>query len=789
MSLRIKFLLLFLFVGLMPLGLVGGYSLVRVGDAVRSSTHQNLESLGMEVGREIQRVVNEAYNAIHLLAQNQVLLSDAGMAELSAELARTDRFYPIIKDLTLLDLSGEVRASVHHFFRGNWTSTSWYRQARSGESLLSNVHALLHPYQVVMTVAVPVRGADNGAVRNVLIGQIAMERVWDIIHEVSLGPGGQARIVDNRGLVVASSASDEEILRPLAFPQLAESIISEGAGVTQITVGTKRVAAYLPVDQSQDLIRTNWHIVLTQPVAEAYSVMDRLREGLLWNALLSLLTVLLLAALISQHISRRIFALVQGTQRLGDGDFDTHLDDLGKDEIGDLGRALNRTADALTAYDREIRHYQQNLQELVDSRTADLQAMNLLLKQEVEERRRVENERGLLGEQLRQSQKMEAVGTLAGGIAHDFNNMLQAIASHVQLLQKHHRTSGSESVILDPLVKIDTTVSKAKELVDRLLTFSRRGDSRQMRINLNKEVRDVVALLQHTLPRVVQIEVRLEPELADVQADPVQMEQVLVNLANNARDAMPKGGTLLLQTENVVLNAEDARYLGLAPGRHVRLTVADTGNGMDEETRQHIFEPFFTTKDIGKGTGLGLSMVYGIVQDHKGAVTCSSKPGEGATFMILLAALAADTPADFDSGASASKCNGKPVDLSGTEVILVVDDEEMIREATSELLTGYGYTVIQSGDGRQALERYTRDQERIALVITDVGMPGMGGEALLAELRKLNPRAKVIISSGYAGIRDNQAFQAASGMISKPFALNDLLRLVRQVLDHPNPDT
>ncbi|WP_051434495.1 response regulator [Desulfonatronum lacustre] len=800
MALRTKVLLLFLLVGLTPLGILGGFSLLRVDDAVRSSTQMQLVSLATEVGREIHRAVNDAGNAIYLLAENPVLVSErATMNELAAELGKTDRFYPMILDLTLLDLDGEVRTSVHHSYRGAWASTSWFQGARDGDRLVSNVHAQLHPYQVVMTVAVPVRELKDGPVRGVLVGQIAMERIWEIVSQVSFGPEGRTRLVDHRGLVVASSFSDEEVLRPLPLTDLVESVGERESWVGHINTDMEKVAVVAPVDGvSQELIQTGWSLVLTQPTARAYPALARLRMGLGMSALLSLVMVVMLAALLSGHVKRRISTLVQATRRLGQGVFDVPLPDLGRDEIGELGRALNRTADALAASDQEIKHYQAHLQELVDSRTADLQAANEYLRREVEERRRVEEERERLGEQLRQSQKMEAVGTLAGGIAHDFNNMLQAISSHVQLLRMSCGdvcpTNCRESVRTG-LNRIAQTVNRATELVQRLLTFSRRGESRRIRHNLNDDIRDVVALLGRILPHTIRIEIDADPNLADVSADPVQMEQVLVNLANNARDAMPEGGDLRLETRNVELSPEQAAaYLGLSPGPHVRLAVSDTGAGMDATTLRHIFEPFFTTKEVGKGTGLGLSMVYGIVRDHEGMIACASQTGKGTTFTMLLPALepvrdaAPDSPEESLGGAEADPRAGSEAfrTSSAGVKILMVDDEEMIREVTAELLTAHGYEVFQAADGLEALEVHAR--ERIDLVITDVGMPGMGGEALLLALRERDPKAKVIISSGYVGVRDNGELRKASGMLTKPYKLEELLGMVRGLLEEKHEE-
>lgn len=778
MHLQLKILLFFLLVGILPLAIMGGYSLIRVEDAVRSSTHRNLLSLGTEVGKEILQAVNEGYNAVHLLAKNPVLLSPGATRNaLFEELGKTFRFYPIIQDLTLIGPDGHVRASVRHSFRGTWSSTAWFQRALGGESLLSEVHTLIYPYQAAMTVAVPVLDKGGTSVRDVLIGQIEMEHVWKIVRDVSFGAGGQTLLVDSRGLVVATSENTDSILRPVAFPSLADAIRNKNMGVMHVQGKQELVTAFLPVDvNTSGLVQTGWHIVLIQPVSEAYMAVFRLRQGLIWAGVFSLAVMIIFSVLLSRQISRRILTLVTATRDLGRGTFNVDLEDLGRDEIGELGRAFSQANRELAESDLEIKTYQKNLHALVEQQTQELRSANVSLQQEIEERKRIEETRERLEEQLRQSQKMEAVGTLAGGIAHDFNNMLQAISSHAQLLL----LKSDPGPFRDALAKIDQTVTRATELARRLLTFSRKTESKRTRMSLNIEVENVAALLRRTLPKMIHIQTSLAPDLDDIVADPVQMEQALVNLASNAGDAMPDGGTLTIETQNVLLDETHLEeYLDLKPGPHVLLKVSDTGCGMDEKVKQRIFEPFFTTKDVDKGTGLGLAMVYGIVKDHRGHIHCVSQPDQGAAFTVLFPAVTAG-----DVFLAPKKDVRRPQGLAmRAETILVVEDEELIREVSQEVLENSGYTVLLAASGEEALEIYAREQERIDLVITDLGMPGMGGEALLARLLQLDPQAKMIVSSGYAVAMNSQHLQKAAGRIAKPYTFDNFLRLVREILD------
>ena len=320
---------------------------------------------------------------------------------------------------------------------------------------------------------------------------------------------------------------------------------------------------------------------------------------------------------------------------------------------------------------------------------------------------------------------------------------------------------------------------RAAELVRQLLYFSRKVDAERKPLDLNEEVVRAHRLLERTIPKMIDIQLRLPDGLWSVNADPIQIEQVLLNLGTNAADAMPGGGRLEIATENVELerNSEIAG-LGLEPGRYVRVSVSDTGQGIDSKTQEHIFEPFFTTKGIGKGTGLGLASVFGIVKGHLGSISCSSQVGRGTRFDIYLPAAAAK--ADLAADASA----GDRV-RGGTETVLLVDDDPHISNFASEALTQYGYSILTASSGEEALDVYSRRSREIDLVIMDIGMPGMGGHRCLQELLRIDRAAKVLIASGYA--LDGQVRQSlndgAAGYVGKPYHLKDLLGAVRTVLD------
>ena len=398
---------------------------------------------------------------------------------------------------------------------------------------------------------------------------------------------------------------------------------------------------------------------------------------------------------------------------------------------------------------------------------------------DVTERHQAEERREKLERELRHAQKMEAIGTLAGGIAHDFNNILGAVLGFTEIALEDSRRG-----LVDPrdLEQVLQSVLRARNLVRQILTFSQRIEAELKPLDLNQQVAGAVALLGSTLPKMIQIVTNLEPDIPPVRGNATQVEQVLLNLASNAADAMPEGGRLTIETRLVHVRDQACPTCGETfSGDHVLLTVADTGQGMDEETLARVFDPFFTTKGPGKGTGLGLSSVYGIVQVHRGHISCRSQPGQGAVFDI-------HWPVDR-SGRPGTEENGGEAPPPGRgESLLLVDDESALREVGRRILTGAGYQVRLASTGEEALEVFRVQDDRPDLVVLDLGMPGMGGQRCLQEMLALDPRARVVIASGYAAdMQVRQSLEAgAAGYVAKPFRRADLLGAVRRVLDtHP----
>jgi two-component system, cell cycle sensor histidine kinase and response regulator CckA len=390
-------------------------------------------------------------------------------------------------------------------------------------------------------------------------------------------------------------------------------------------------------------------------------------------------------------------------------------------------------------------------------------------------------EQRALQEQFTQAQKMQAVGQLAGGVAHDFNNVLTAIIGYSDLLLASHRPTDPS---FQDIMQIKQNANRAASLVRQLLAFSRRQTLRPQIMQLNDSVSDVQLLLKRLLGEKVELDIKYGRDVWPIKADVNQFEQVVVNLAVNARDAMPTGGKLTLRTSNVTDTQSAAyNYKGLAPAEYVLLEVEDSGSGMTADVMEKIFEPFFTTKEIGKGTGLGLAMVFGIIKQSNGYIFCESAVGKGTTFRIFLPRhiLTAEEAAPI----KIEEAKGPAQDLTGQGTILLVEDEEAVRAFGARALRSRGYTVLEAGSGVEALELVEEHGDEIVMVVSDVVMPEMDGPTLFTELRKLGRNYQFVFASGYAeeAFKRNlpEAEQEDFAFLPKPYSLKQLIEAVKQV--------
>ena len=474
-------------------------------------------------------------------------------------------------------------------------------------------------------------------------------------------------------------------------------------------------------------------ITVLKSFDQATAFLSELNRVLIALGLIAILSGALLGYLISDSITQPLGSLVQGVQALEKGDFHFSLAAARKDEVGMVAAAFDR--------------------------------MRQSLRQGQEEQKQLE-------QQLRQAHKMEAVGRLAGGVAHDFNNLLTIIRGHADLLSERSETDAQRKSV----EQIQKAASRAVGMTRQLLAFSRMQVLQPRVVDLNAVIAELGKMLPRLIGEHIEYSFSPQPELFAVQADPGQIEQVLMNLAVNARDAMPDGGKLQVRTGNAEIGPEEeARRPSMTPGSYALISVSDTGHGMDEETKAHIFEPFFTTKEIGKGTGLGLATVYGIVKQSRGFIWVESKQGQGTTFEIFLPRTA-EAPSPVTSETPAAAARG------GSETILLVEDEAGVRELAHEFLKAAGYKVLEARDGAEALEVAARYSGSIELLLTDMVMPRMSGKELMRTLREERPGLKVVMMSGYSEFSADGKSEAEFVSLAKPFSMASLVETLDEVL-------
>ena len=486
------------------------------------------------------------------------------------------------------------------------------------------------------------------------------------------------------------------------------------------------------------------------------------------------------AFVLSRKVTGPLYELTAGATAISRGDHSRLVNIDQKDEFGQLASAFNAMVE-------KLRESQRELERKVQERTAQLEEANhqleLLSESHAEKRSLAERERADAIEALRntenqlvQSQKLEAVGRLAGGISHDFNNLLTVILGYTDISK---RTLKEGDPLLRNLEEIGKASERAASLTRQLLAFSRKQVMQPKVFDLNTVVSDLKKMLRRMIGEDIELRVISEADLGNIKADPVQLEQVIMNLVVNARDAMPRGGKLSIETSNVYLDESYAReHVSVDPGEYVMLAISDTGCGMNEETRQRIFEPFFTTKESGKGTGLGLSMVYGIVKQSGGNIWVYSEEGRGTTFKIYFPRVTAE--------AEEYRRVGDTFEMpKGTETILLVEDAALVRTLARQVLETAGYKVLEAASAEAALTICEPNGTRIDLLLTDVVMPGMSGNDMSKILLARQPDMPVLYMSGYTdeAIVQHGVLEAGINFLQKPFSPGALALKVREVLD------
>ncbi|HEV2287445.1 MAG TPA: ATP-binding protein [Candidatus Acidoferrales bacterium] len=580
-------------------------------------------------------------------------------------------------------------------------------------------------YQVVLR---PVDGANGSSNRH--IGTVVVGREIDFVAANELHRISSSQVVFLRG-----SDPIVSTLSPFDERDLAQHL-GDAALPQQVLVGNHRyVAASLDLSPAGAGSGPAIRLMVLKSYDEGVAFLGRLNRLLLGLLVIAVLAGAALVFLISDMFMRPLASLVGGVHALEEGNFDYPLGAQGNDEVAQVTRAFDRMRRTLLK--------------------------NQTQREELEQR-------------LRQSQRMEAMGRLAGGVAHDFNNLLTVIKGHSDILLEKISPN-------DPLhsssQQIARTADRAASLTRQLLIFSRKQVLRPNVLDLNAVIADMDKLLRRLIREDIEMTFRPGGALASIKADPSQIEQMIMNLVVNARDAMPRGGKLLLETCNITVGEELARCRApLEPGSYVLFTVSDTGCGISAETQAHIFEPFFTTKDEGQGTGLGLATVYGVVKQSGGFIWLDSEPGRGAHFEIYLPASAAPADVVYTKPQTTPAC-------VRSECILIAEDEDTVRDMTAEFLAAAGYRVFAARDGKQALEIAAKLGKELNVLLTDMVLPQIRGLDLAQQVLALHPCVKIIYASGYIECQKDAAELVNSGaFLSKPFTRTELLKIVETVL-------
>ena len=581
---------------------------------------------------------------------------------------------------------------------------------------------------------------------------------------------------------IQQEAARRDLVRIRAARSIYEAAISRLDGLSldpsdRRSAGAIRTAGERLLSSSDRIVAMSEHAAPGAELLDAETLLEGVREEYFrvldqalaferkeaeaeWNALrvarerikvvgvaLGILAITLALAIglsTSWSILRPLRSLEAAVEGIRSGDLSVRAHIAANDELGALGESFDRMAEDL--------------------------------ERNLTERKQDAIERTLLEEQLRQAQKMEAVGRLAGGIAHDFNNLLTAILGYSELMEDQ---LPDDKDLRSSLHEIHRAGERAAALTRQLLAFSRKQVMRPRTLDLNAVVPEMEKLLQRLIGEDVTLTTLLGRDLDCVNADPGQLEQVIMNLAVNARDAMPEGGTLTITTENAILDAGFvAAHPGARAGEYAVLTVSDSGTGMSEEVRRHLFEPFFTTKEQGKGTGLGLATAYGIVKQSDGYISVESEPGRGSSFRLYFPRVAG-VPESATTGARLA------VTSDGIETILLVEDEVGVRRLSRTILETQGYTVLEAASGEEALAVARAHRGEIHLVATDVVMPGMSGRMLWDRLLPLRPNARVLFISGYTddAVVRHGVHESGIAFLEKPFTPHTLAEKVREALD------
>lgn len=765
---RVYFLLLIVFV---PLFLLEVF--------IYSTWFQNRKQTEMETNLELARAVGKNFETFldslirNELAVGLVLRASRSLTDRDRDrlLGMIEKDNPAVHSIFWLDPSGTVIASSLQGFVGfNLSERSFYKRINEGQAwAVSELIIGKITDKPIFTVARAIRN-DDGKLIGVVAAAVDPEGL-DHILGIARTKGAGVSLVDNKGMHVYRYPSTKYTWEQrnwlTLYPMIEDSLKGKEVVATVVSKpdGKNLLAAFTPVSS------IGWVVMCSR--AEDEVMADINNTMLPIGVLMLLVTAAAFGAAVglSRPITAAILRIRKRAIAVGNGRRESMDIISGPRELKELGDAFNQMASQVQLREEALRQARDELEYRVEERTQELQKAYDRLVDETNKREKLEG-------QLRQSEKMQAIGTLSGGIAHDFNNMLAVILGNAELaLEDIDDTTARGASTKNSIEQIIKASKRSRDLVRQILLFSRKTDIQRKVVNLSVVLQETISLLRGSIPNSIDVKVDTSLDRDTIIGDPSQIQQVLMNLASNAVHAMQEdGGALTISLSTAHLKAGELTP-ELQPGRYVKLTVSDTGKGMSRELCERIFDPFFTTKKQGEGTGMGLSVVFGIVKSHEGAITVTSKEGEGSSFNVFLP-IFEKQPAEEER----YKEDSLP---GGNERILLVDDEVSILEMAAKHLENLGYQVTTAMGGAEALEMFSQEPERFDLLITDYVMPKMTGANLAERILERKRDLPVILFTGYGDAISLELLKQAgiNEVLLKPVVKKELAETVRAILD------
>jgi signal transduction histidine kinase/CheY-like chemotaxis protein len=691
-------------------------------------------------------------------------------SQCSARLASIRHNVPSFSFLAVVDARGEIRCSSDEGLAADVQGASWITDARSAKTFTAGRYAKSQGYPGgFLPFFLPVHTDDSGGNATLVA---ALDLTWlsqHLLHLKENGSnflsGGVLTVADANGVIIARNPHPAEFVGR-QFPPAAMPIVhAEHPGLMRLKSidGTDRVIGYIPPTPASDNLCTVVGFYEPDLMGDINRALTR--SGILLG-LVTVVAILLTLVIARRFITRPTRSLLLAARRWQEGDLSARAPGCDKhSEFGQIASAWNEMAAALARREEELQGHAEALEARVAERTQELLVTNNRLQIEIAEREKTEAA-------LVQSQKLQAVGQLAGGIAHDFNNLLTTIQGSLDLLA--HSVPPQNEKQHTWIERASGAVLRGTQLTGRLLAFSRRRPLAVRATDVNRIITDLVALLSAaTLGHRIRVETQLAADVWPAMAEPSQVEAALLNLALNARDAMPEGGLLRLETGNRTIETAEA---DLAAGEYVAITVADTGTGMTEEVARRAVEAFFTTKGLS-GTGLGLSQVQAMVQECGGALRLKTEAGQGTSITLLLARGQSGSRIDRPRESGTRRQSG--------QTALVVDDDAAVLDVTADMLRQLGYSASRAANGNEALQWLEKSDEPPALMIVDYAMPGMNGISLAIAMRERGFTGTIVLATGYADLSEvpKDHLKEVRAVLNKPYTFQDLERLLNQIED------